>query len=67
MLESWLLALYLEEGGQRGRQQVSRGPTAVLQATLVVKESEEFERRVVKGVGRHRAYGYGMLLLRPPG
>ena len=67
VLESCRMARYLEERGQRGRQEVSRGPTAVLQGTLVVKDSAEFGRRILKGVGRHKAYGYGMLLVRPPG
>ena len=43
------------------------GPDATLHGTLSVKDPTEFSNIVRKGIGRHRAYGYGMLLLRPPG
>mgnify|MGYP001765907569 CR=1 FL=1 len=42
------------------------GPDAIVHGTLVVTEPEAFARLLSAGVGRHRAYGYGMLLLRPP-
>ena len=42
------------------------GPDATLQGVLTVHTPETFVRRLREGVGRHRAYGYGMLLLRPP-
>jgi len=32
---------------------------------LTVTDGEAFARLLAKGVGRHTAYGYGMLLLRP--
>ena len=44
----------------------SEGPTAVMRGHLTVTEDAEFEHLLSQGVGRHRAYGYGMLLLRPP-
>ncbi len=43
----------------------SEGPDAVMQGTLEVTDPAEFAKLVADGVGRHRAYGYGMLLLRP--
>ena len=42
------------------------GPDATLHGELVVREPDAFARLVRRGVGRHRAYGYGMMLLRPP-
>ena len=42
------------------------GPDAVLQGTLTVENTDAFAERLARGVGRHRAFGYGMLLLRPP-
>ena len=42
------------------------GPDAVFHGTLEITDSARFLERLAKGVGRHRAYGYGMLLLRPP-
>lgn len=50
----------------RGRGRGSEGPDATLQGTVVVGDPEEFTRKIHSGVGRHRAYGYGMLIVRPP-
>ena len=47
------------------RKHAPEGPDAVMQGTLEVTDPEEFAKLVADGVGRHRAYGYGMLLLRP--
>ncbi|KYO51562.1 type I-E CRISPR-associated protein Cas6/Cse3/CasE (plasmid) [Tistrella mobilis] len=43
------------------------GPDAILHGTLVITDPEAFTALLARGLGRHRAYGYGMLLLRPPG
>lgn len=50
---------------QRG-QRWQEGPDAVIHGTLSVTDPAAFADRLARGVGRHRAYGYGMLLLRPP-
>ena len=50
----------------RGKGRGPEGPDATLHGTLAVSNSKSFARILRKGVGRHRAYGYGMLLLRPP-
>jgi CRISPR system Cascade subunit CasE len=42
------------------------GPDAVLQGNLIVDDPAGFQGLLAQGVGRHKAYGYGMLLLRPP-
>ena len=42
------------------------GPDAKLHGVLVVRDCNAFAEMLRGGVGRHRAYGYGMLLLRPP-
>ena len=49
--------------GLRGR--AVEGPDAIMRGTLTVTSSTEFATLLGHGVGRHRAYGYGMLLLRP--
>ncbi len=41
------------------------GPDATFHGVLTVTDADRFEMLLAKGVGRHRAYGYGMLLLRP--
>lgn len=51
----------------RGNGRASEGPDATLQGDCVVKDPEEFARKLRRGLGRHRAYGYGMLIPRPPG
>ncbi len=50
----------------RGSSGAPEGPDAILQGTLAVSNEETFSGMLRNGVGRHRAYGYGMLLLRPP-
>ena len=47
------------------RRRAPEGPDAVMQGTLEVTDPAEFAKLVADGVGRHRSYGYGMLLLRP--
>ena len=44
----------------------SEGPHALLRGTLTISDPTEFRRILASGIGRHKAYGYGMLLLRPP-
>ncbi len=48
-------------------QRDSEGPDATVHGILTVAAPSKFSALLMRGVGRHRAYGYGMLLLRPPG
>lgn len=41
------------------------GPDATLHGELTVKDPTSFNDVLAKGVGRHKAYGFGMLMLRP--
>lgn len=50
---------------RRGGRRVE-GPEAVIHGTLTVRDPKGFAGLLARGVGRHRSYGYGMLLLRPP-
>ena len=50
----------------RGRNRTVVGPDATLQGTLRIGDPDEFRKKLEHGVGRHKAYGYGMMLLRPP-
>ena len=43
----------------------SEGPDAVMRGVLTVTDPAAFGALLSQGIGRHRAYGYGMLLLRP--
>lgn len=42
------------------------GPDALLSGVLEVTDGQAFSRLLARGIGRHRAFGFGMLLLRPP-
>jgi len=63
--ESTRLAAFRRRRVQRGGRRIE-GPDAVFHGTLSVQDPAGFARLLARGVGRHRAYGYGMLLLRPP-
>jgi CRISPR system Cascade subunit CasE len=43
------------------------GPDAVMRGVLIITDPTAFAGLLTRGIGRHRAYGFGMLLLRPPG
>ncbi len=47
------------------RARPSEGPQALMRGVITVSDPEKFDRILAHGVGRHKAYGYGMLLLRP--
>lgn len=51
--------------GARKRRTVG-GPDAVLQGHLRVVDPAAFAHLLRRGIGRHRAFGFGMLMLRPP-
>ena len=52
--------------GQRGSVSVP-GPDVLLRGELEVTGATAFRELLGRGVGRHRAFGFGCLLLAPPG
>ena len=50
---------------RRRHGRYSEGPDAVMRGVLTVTEPNAFSDLLSHGIGRHRAYGYGMILLRP--
>ena len=50
---------------RRRHTRYSEGPDALMRGNLVITDGDAFANLLAQGVGRHRAYGYGMLLLRP--
>lgn len=52
------------ENGKRKMQHIT-GPDAVFKGKLQVGNPDAFARLLARGIGRHRAFGFGMLLLRP--
>ena len=54
-------------GGESRRGRVIDGPDALLKGHLRVRDAASFAQLLARGVGRHRAFGFGMLLLTRPG
>lgn len=54
-----------EAGGKRPARRVT-GPDVLFSGELSVNDPAGFATLLTRGVGRHRAFGYGMLLLKPP-
>ncbi len=44
---------------------LARRPDATFEGILEIRDPEAFTGRLARGIGRHRAFGFGMLLLRP--
>jgi CRISPR system Cascade subunit CasE len=51
-------------GGGRRLVTIER-PRALVSGVIVVRDPAEFAVLLARGVGRHRAFGFGMLLLKP--
>lgn len=60
-----LVRVGLLKSGANGEQGGS--PDATLQGKLSISDPEAFATLLARGIGRHRAFGFGMLLLRPAG
>lgn len=52
--------------GARRRPSHLTRPQALLRGELIVEDPMAFAALLARGIGRHRSFGYGMLLLRPP-
>ena len=52
---------------KRNATRYNEGPDALMRGDLTVDDGAAFAKLLTEGIGRHRAYGYGMLLLRPAG
>jgi CRISPR system Cascade subunit CasE len=51
--------------GETRRTKLSQRPDVVFRGELRVTNPSEFMELLRRGIGRHRAFGFGMLLLRP--
>lgn len=63
-IEQARLTTYQRRVVQRGGKRRD-GPDITVLGELVVEDAGAFARLLADGVGRHAAFGYGMLLLRP--
>lgn len=50
-------------GGRKGKVLIR--PRALFRGVLTVRDPVAFDGILARGIGRHRAFGYGMILLRP--
>lgn len=53
------------QGEERKAAQGLRKPDVTMSGVLSVSDPERFDALLRRGVGRHRAFGFGMVLLRP--
>lgn len=53
--------------GEERKARATQRPDVQFEGVLEVGEPEAFAARLARGVGRHRAFGFGMVLLRPAG
>ena len=51
--------------GMQRKHRSSERPDARMMGEIEVTETEAFRRLLGRGIGRHRAFGFGMLLLKP--
>lgn len=68
-LESFRLTNLLRRSRANGSKKSNlfsmRRPQALIKGELTVLDGELFSKLLARGIGRHRAFGYGMLLLKP--
>lgn len=55
------------EHGQSRKGHRVEGPDALFVGELTVKDSAVFGKMLARGIGRHRSFGFGMLLLKAAG
>ncbi len=65
VVQARLVSLERNAASRNGKKR--EGPDVTFHGELVIRDGDAFAARLAKGVGRHTAYGYGMLLLRPGG
>ncbi|WP_306304396.1 type I-E CRISPR-associated protein Cas6/Cse3/CasE [Methylogaea oryzae] len=63
-LEGFRIVRLLRKAEGAGRRDFL-APQAKLGGILTVQDGTAFQTLLARGIGRHRAFGYGMLLLRP--
>lgn len=56
----------LDHGSGGSRHRSIERPDALFAGELTIDDPDVFGRLLTRGIGRHRAFGFGMLLLRPP-
>ncbi len=60
-------ATLLRKKADGHRHLLPRHPDLTMVGTLVIRDPAAFRASLARGIGRHRAFGYGMVMLKPPG
>ena len=63
--ETKLVSFQRTRAVRKLHRRYSEGPDALMHGELEITDGAKFSKLLADGIGRHRAYGYGMLLLRP--
>jgi len=64
---SWTrVELHRQDHGEPRHAHSLQRPDVLVDGELVVESPAGFARLLARGLGRHRAFGFGMVLLRPP-
>lgn len=53
--------------GAKRTSKILERPDALVRGELEIRDADAFQKLLANGVGRHRAFGFGMMLLRRPG
>ncbi len=56
----------LRKPGRRKSPKGVERPDALFIGELIIRDADRFGNLLRRGIGRHRSFGFGMLLLRPP-
>ena len=65
LLEAGMTAYRQIRIRRRGGSAAPIKPDATFEGRLRIRDSAAFERLLARGLGRHRAFGFGMILLKP--
>jgi CRISPR system Cascade subunit CasE len=63
LVSTWRQGKSASEGKRHGRRMVR--PDALVTGQLTIGDAGAFRDTLYRGIGRHRAFGFGMLLVRP--
>jgi CRISPR system Cascade subunit CasE len=58
--------LVRRDHGEQRKSHLAERPDVVMGGELVVEDGAKFTALLARGLGRHRGFGFGMLLLSPP-
>lgn len=60
------LGLLRRTQGEERRNRIAERPSVTFSGEAEVIDGDDFTELLSRGIGRHRAFGFGMVLLRPP-